>query len=334
MTVKIEFPCVVSIEPTSRCNLRCPLCYSGRGNAAGKADMPLKHYTRLIEEIGKLSSNISLVNYGEPFLHPHIFKMIRLAKDEGLRVSTASNFNLSMNCIRMIPTSGLDILTISLDGVTPESYRKYRIGGDFNVVIRNTKLLLESRRLRGTLKPTVVLQFIIMSHNQHEIKQFVALGKALGVDRLRFKTLNSRGMAVASKLMPEKQYCRKPQRKTKSITSVNCAWPQKSLVVNCDGTVVPCCNVGHDSKMVLGNAFSDSLAEIWRSENYQRFRKAFHLQLNLPHQCQECQSSWLEDPRRQAESINERLLREYSWEVNREDDLHFFNEKMRTILDE
>jgi MoaA/NifB/PqqE/SkfB family radical SAM enzyme len=61
-------------------------------------------------------------------------------------------------------------------------------------------------------------------------------------------------------------------KKTYSVAKVDeaCMIGWYSMLVRSDGTVAPCCILQHKR---LGNVFTQSVAEVWQSETYQRFRK-------------------------------------------------------------
>jgi MoaA/NifB/PqqE/SkfB family radical SAM enzyme len=87
LTVKIEkklhysrlksMPYRYTIDPINICNLRCPLCPTGLGILARKqGKMQFDKYKDIIDQIASYAYQIELYNWGEPFLHPHIFEMV------------------------------------------------------------------------------------------------------------------------------------------------------------------------------------------------------------------------------------------------------------------
>jgi radical SAM protein with 4Fe4S-binding SPASM domain len=51
-----------------------------------------------------------------------------------------------------------------------------------------------------------------------------------------------------------------------------CSWPWDSSYVTHDGKVQPCCMVMGADRAVLGDATEDGFADIWRGDEYGRFR--------------------------------------------------------------
>ena len=184
-------PLTIMIEPTNLCNLKCPLCPTGAGRIKRKkGNMEYSHFRKIIDEITPYSFHVRLWNWGEPLLNKKIFRMIAYAKKKNLFVNLSTNSNfLDKDVSEKILKSGLDELIISLDGASEETYKKYRKGGDFQKVINSIKFLTSRKRKSEIKAPYVKLQFIIMKHNEHEIKNIKNLAEEIGVDELVFKTV-------------------------------------------------------------------------------------------------------------------------------------------------
>lgn len=70
-------PYVIYVDPSTVCNLRCPLCPGGNGNLDQRRQLlSFKKYERFIEPLRDYLYEIFLYNWGEPFLNPEIFDMI------------------------------------------------------------------------------------------------------------------------------------------------------------------------------------------------------------------------------------------------------------------
>ena len=257
------------IETTNRCNLKCTTCFSHQDGRA-KGDMSLKNFIKLIKSNAGHISHVSLYNYGEPLLNKSTIEMIRYAKKMGIRhVKLATNGTLLTDEKAMaLVNSGLDYISISLDGASAGTYAQFRIGGDFGLVVKNIERLVEIRNQAGT-GLEIELQFIIMSHNEHEIADIEALARKLKVDKLRLKTVlikKSKWNYLLPKNNGYNRYAGAKELKT-------CPKPIDELVVNSDGTVIPCCYVvGKDAeKYRLGNIAQQTLEEIMKSGAYSNF---------------------------------------------------------------
>ena len=174
-------------------------------------------------------------------------------------------------------SSGLDVLILSVDGASQETYATFRKGGDFAAVTTQIAWLCAEKARRGLTKPRIELQFIVMSHNEHELPEMRRLARELGVDRLRIKTVgadddDTRHLIPTERLLSRYDADGKSPNRRHSFCTM--AWDH--TVVNVDGSVTPCCYLRPDMgpAFVMGNVFDTSFAEIWRGEKYRAFRAA------------------------------------------------------------
>ena len=58
----------------------------------------------------------------------------------------------------------------------------------------------------------------------------------------------------------------------RSLGSPGCHWPFSAAYVTHDAKVQPCCMVMGADRAVLGDATEDGFADIWRGDEYGRFR--------------------------------------------------------------
>jgi MoaA/NifB/PqqE/SkfB family radical SAM enzyme len=204
-----EFPKRIHIEPTVRCNLQCPAC--GRGMAARarrQQDLPFDLFERVITEAGPHLTHLNLYDYGESFLHPRIFDMIRLAKQVNpeLTVIVSTNgvpLNTAQKRAELI-SSGCDEVIFSVDGASPETYSQYRVGGDFDMVIANMRALVNEKRASRSDVPRVVWRYILFKWNDSddEMDRARALAKDIGVDWFCWMTTSTPPDGYSQRFVP------------------------------------------------------------------------------------------------------------------------------------
>lgn len=231
--------------------------------------MSLPEFKQIIDDNIERIGSISLYNYGEPLLNKNIYGMIRYAKSRGVTFVKLATNGIELNpknCGKIV-ISGLDHLSVSIDAVTSKTYDVFRRKGDFESVIRNIRNLVLLRNLRET-GMKIELQFIIMRHNEHEVLSVEKLARGLKVDILRLKTALVKKKRWGCYLPENAKYNRYTLK-----SQASCDKPLHELVINSDGTVLPCCYiVGDDIKRFsLGNIFEHSLKEIILSQKYRRF---------------------------------------------------------------
>jgi radical SAM protein with 4Fe4S-binding SPASM domain len=191
--------------------------------------------------------------------------------------STNGHFLTETSAVEKLVNSGLDSIFISLDGISQFSYWKYRIGGKFNQVLSGIQLLVETKKKFAATTPKIVLQFLIMKHNQHEIKEIKKFKKKFKVDRVLIKTVQIENSHQALDFLPANQkYNRYHNIKNlfdlKNKKNKLCSRLWYSTVVLSDGRVVPCC-FDKNGKHTFGDLSRQSITEIWNSDDYQQFRE-------------------------------------------------------------
>ncbi len=288
-------PTVLSIEPTTSCNLRCPECPSGLRSFTRPTGMLQKSlYQKVINESKNHLTWLHLYFQGEPFLNPDFLEMVRFADQKGIFTSTSTNAHyLSSKTVGEILQSGLRQLIVSMDGITQEIYAKYRVGGQLEKVQNGLKLLLEERKKAGNLYPRVVLQCLVTGQNENQIPELKHWAKEIGVDELQLKTTQIYDFENGSELIPSdlgySRYIPDGNGKWKLKKKIeNKCWRMwQGAVVTWDGKVVPCC-FDKDAQFVMGNLQKESLSSIWESELYQKFRGQLLLDRSQLEICRNC----------------------------------------------
>ena len=180
----------IYIEPTSRCNLDCVTCIRHSWDEP-LGEMTSSIFSRILENIKALPAppSIFLGGLGEPLSHPHIVEMINELKLAGSYVELITNGTLLKEDLsKQLIHAGLDMLWVSLDGATPESYKDVRLGAALPEVISN---LQQFRRIRYAplmgfggldllLKPQLGIVFVAMKRNIKDLPAAFSLASCLG----------------------------------------------------------------------------------------------------------------------------------------------------------
>ncbi len=290
-------PLSLFMEPTNICNLKCPLCPTGNGSLTKrKGYMPFKEYKRVIDELGPTAFSVTLWNYGEPFINKETFDMIRYAKKAGLKVITSTNgfvFKTKENVDKILD-SGLDEIIFAVDGIDDETYKKYRINGNFDELIEGIKALADERKKRGKYFPYMSMQFIILKSNEHQVEEIKKLAEECGVDELILKTAYLwNDPEMADKYLPtDKKFLRYVSDEgvqCKSSVLPGCDGLWVGININYDGQVIPCCFDPFE-KFKLGKVgeVSDFDEEIWNSKKFMKFREAVLKNKESIEMCKNC----------------------------------------------
>lgn len=286
-TVVRADPVVLMLEPSSQCNLECPMCPRQlKQTKRWEGDMPFENYTGIIDELAAGLMFLILWNYGEPLLNKNIGRMIGYAKERKIAVAMSTNgLLLSEEKSMELIDSRLDFLIVSFDGGTRETYETNRKNGDFEKTLENIRGLMKLKRMRRSRTPFVNLECVVMKNNEHETAVFERLARMSGVDGYSLKK-------VAYVKGRESDFLPVNQRLTCDVYQKGnrryCSRLSLSSVVNANGDVVPCCS-DIAFQYVLGNVFRDNgFRRIWNNELYQAFRKRAFRDLAHIDICQNC----------------------------------------------
>lgn len=265
-------PCFISVEPTNFCNLKCPACPSGSGELTrvrGYINFDL--YRKIINEQKEHLISLILHFQGEPLLYKQLDKVIEYARINKIHTMFSTNGQLLYKCIDKIAASKPDRIIISLDGLSQETYNKYRVNGDINKVYKSLK---EISKLKKNNRPYIELQFIVFEHNMHELKLLKNLKKEFKIDKIKIKSAQIYNNEQIPLLPNNEKYLRYKISNNnfilKSKLSNKCKRIVFGSVITWDGSVVPCC-FDKNALYKMGDISKKSLNLIRNSMNYKLF---------------------------------------------------------------
>lgn len=216
----------IYIEPTNLCNLDCVTCMRNVwGESAGT--MSDETFERIFEELRGMSPlpTVFFGGYGEPLIHPKLVTWVQRIKALGARVELITNGILlteerSLQFIR----AGLDVLWVSLDGSSPESYADVRLGSSLPKVIENLKTL---RRIRykatdiDNTKPNLGIAFVAMKSNIAELPEVLRLGISLGAKQFSISNVLAHTPELHEQILYKRTIFKTATRLSASLPLVN-----------------------------------------------------------------------------------------------------------------
>ena len=114
-----EFPEQISLVLyTPSCLCRCPWCFNG--SLIEKKPLSYKQMKDAIDEQGDFIDGV-VFSGGEPLLNPHLYKIVRYAKDCNLKVKINTNGIVFKKCSQNWHLPYVDHINISIKG-TPAEY--------------------------------------------------------------------------------------------------------------------------------------------------------------------------------------------------------------------
>jgi pyruvate-formate lyase-activating enzyme len=307
-----EFPSQIIVDVTEVCNLACVHCahpaFKKSEHYAGRSLDPALN-EKLVEEVREQGQNctqyIRYTSNGEPLIHRHIFEMIEVAaKNSGVTVALTTNGTLlNQQRIERLLATGVDVVDISIDAFSPETYAKIRVNGDLEVTRANVLMLLEMVKQSG-VPMKVVVSYIEQPQNRHETNQFEKFWRDNGAQYVVIRRLHSNAGAIVSiaDLM-----------RTENGNEVRrpCTYPWERVVLNARGFLSFCpADWTHGSTITDADFRTKTIQEVWQGAFYQKLRQA-HLTNNYDNhqfcgQCPDWRSTrWPNEGRSYANMIEE-----------------------------
>ncbi len=177
-----------NLEPTFRCNLLCEMC-PRFSSEDPQLDMAPDTYRRILDSMDA-AHTVDFTGWGEPMLHPEIYRMIAAARERGCTTTMTSNGTVlnERNSLRLIE-AGMNRLTVSVDGMTPETFDAIRIGASFERLTRNLAQLSELVT-REVSALELGIAFTLQEGNADQLHLIVPWLKRVGARILHLKQLN------------------------------------------------------------------------------------------------------------------------------------------------
>lgn len=301
-------PVRLQIETTDVCNLRCVHCKREKLDDMNTLTMPLDTFKRIIADIRPFFAN--LAGFGEPLIDQTIFAKLAMLHRDGIRTSVPTNGTYIRRHKREQLAAQLpDILQLSLDGATKQSFEAIRKLGDFDKIVANYREIC-ALRADGKARPNTVIRVYcaLQRGNLHDYRAMYHLIKTLrGIDSFGLVPVSYGGIygaqipsqdeilalhreldaAIAEAPEEDEKNFYRQWRKvsaawleTKSSERLDpttnrapCAVPWFSSYIDAKGRVYPCCFLP-GTKHVMGTLNKDGsgFAEIWAGERYRAFR--------------------------------------------------------------
>lgn len=166
---------VLRLSLTDRCNLRCIYCMPS-GGVRWLPQSGLLTADEIVE-IARAAAEIHGIRHikltgGEPTVRPDLVKIVHALR----RIATLDDISLMTNGILLqrlaapLQNAGLDRLTISLDSLNPQRFRRITRNGDISAVLRGIDAVM-ALGYRNTKLNCVVMRGV----NHDEVADFARL---------------------------------------------------------------------------------------------------------------------------------------------------------------
>ena len=288
-------PSLLLLDPSSLCQLQCPMCPTGLENA-GRVGHGRQFYRRprgllrrevfesVLADLGEVLFFVHLYNWGEPLLNRDLTFFIRELARRDIVVVTNTNLSLPLDdqAVDALVDSGIARIEASIDGFSQATYGRYRVKGRFELA-RDNLVRLAAARDRLGLDVSLVWNFLVFRFNEAEIEPARRFCEDHGIAFVRREAAVSE--ALREEFLPGyregerlegffeqrgQPFC--PDSILEGAER-SCAWHYFYSIVNADGSVSPCC-APWESDWDLGVVAPGGtrFADIWNGRDLRRSR--------------------------------------------------------------
>lgn len=251
----------IRFEVINRCNYNCIICTKNKLTRP-KGVMNYKTFKYLLDKITSETRQYKYVSFagmGAPLLNPEIVDMVWYCNVKKLKPLIVTNgLCLTDDKFERLQKAGLYSIRVSFHGADPEGYCKLH-GVSFNEFMRAYRNVCMASALRKKTK--LLLTFVVVPGvNDAPVEKWMTMFDGLAdlyevwqahnwVDHFDYRQIQDRKLMTCGRVM------------------------NGPLQVQVDGTVNACC-FDWDGKLIYGDLITQSLKEIFSSDEYARIKTA------------------------------------------------------------
>src|SRR3989338_903578 len=197
-----KIPRQVNVEATNRCNLNCKMC-KRRELKIPETGIELRKFIEIIDKLLPSVQEISFGSYGESFIHPHIYEMIRYVKSKGKIVSITTNgfIFIDEDQRRLLLGTGMDTLRVSIEEISPGENKAHPYSSK---LLSALELLAKERTAAGS-KMKLFFNTVVHTGNYNQIFSLVSYAEKIGFDQVELIHLDKKSNDVYDYLPAEKE---------------------------------------------------------------------------------------------------------------------------------
>jgi radical SAM protein with 4Fe4S-binding SPASM domain len=303
-------PVRVQIETVDVCNLKCRMCSREILEGMNSSIMPFGQFRALIDEAQPFY--VTMNGLGEPLMDKSLFSKLAFLRDRNIMTAMPSNGTFINKDRRDLLAANMpDVLQLSIDGATKESFEYIRAGSNFEQIIKHYRAIVQLHR-EGRTRPGTRIRVLcaLQRRNLSEFREMLTLLRSMpgisgfelvpvfnydaeggrfndlvpSADEVRSVHRELEAAIAGSNDDEERQFferwkhvstawLQQPQQAATEVVSRHaCIVPWYNTYVDAKGRVYPCCYL-LTTGHVMGNVNSASLASIWHGDKYREFRR-------------------------------------------------------------
>jgi radical SAM protein with 4Fe4S-binding SPASM domain len=186
-------PLELFFESSNVCNINCIMCAKGALNNWPKND----HFvtTELIQKVEPFLQTALMAHlhgFGEPLTNKQLLPIIKMLRERG-GSTQIDFFTNGMLLTKEKAEACVDLevnrITFSIDGATAQTYEKIISGAKFDLLQNNLQNLKNFKRIMGSDKPKLEINFIAMNQNFGELPDLVKFAYKYNISKIDVKVL-------------------------------------------------------------------------------------------------------------------------------------------------
>lgn len=270
ISVFYEYPQSLSLSTINFCNLACKMCIQFDKNLKKRIKTNFYEHKQYLEEeivyqcidfIAKGRGTLEFCATGETLLDNRLVKFVKYANQSKIKwIGAITNGILLESKGEKLLEAGLNRMTISIDGATPEIYKRIR-GADLNQVERGVRKCVEyARKLNVQGREIEFGLNCVLVDEEVESQKDLYLAKWKDcrdiITRIHF--INKVEYDTNGSVSNAKQIKGNPK--------FVCQFPWTNLIISCYGDVVTCCTMNATAlwnPINVGNLHHSAINEIW-----------------------------------------------------------------------
>jgi MoaA/NifB/PqqE/SkfB family radical SAM enzyme len=190
-------PLNVILDLTSRCNLKCVMCYFAATDRLAWApydrqlsddgNLPFETFERIAADLFPRAWRVALACAAEPMIHPRFRDILAVAGRYGV-----PDLWFPTNLLALTPATAAALVdnhvttvAASIDGMTKETYEKIRVPAKFERLLACLDVLGAARREKKSKTPRLRIIFTWMKSNRQDLAllpEFAARHGATEID--------------------------------------------------------------------------------------------------------------------------------------------------------
>lgn len=262
LKIQDDYPPCVQIEPTSKCNFRCIMCYQSDKSFSSKqngfmGDLNLENFKKVIDEIEGNVESVTFASRGEPTLNQNLNSFLKYCENKFLALKINTNVStLNEKLINNLLSSSLQTIVFSIDSADKDIYEKIRVKSKYERLLKNLELFYKIKEKNYSDSKIIIRISGVKINTDQNIDNMISQYEKYA-DMISFTNMIPWQSSYDNPINDVKEPCTELWRR---------------VFVWQDGKLNPC-DYDYKSKLSKYSINDISIKELWNSDYYSDLRK-------------------------------------------------------------